>query len=118
MSDTPISDSTPHNIAELGILCRRLERELNAANVEIERLTAKVAQLYEGAEEQKQRIKRLEEEIMDAKNKHAVLVADVALYEDRGDRIKRLEEAGDRMRLFCADPDDCFAWDKAKEAKL
>ena len=34
------------------------------------------------------------------------------------DRIKRLEEAGDRMRLFCADPDDCFAWDEAKEAKL
>ena len=33
-------------------------------------------------------------------------------------RIKRLEEAGDRMRLFCADPDDCFAWDKAKEANL
>ena len=33
------------------------------------------------------------------------------------DRIKRLEEAGDRMRLFCADPDDCFAWDKVKEAK-
>jgi hypothetical protein len=24
--DTPISDSTPHNVAELGILCRRLER--------------------------------------------------------------------------------------------
>ena len=39
----------------------QLERELNAASVEIERLTAKVAQLYEGAEEQKQRIKRLEE---------------------------------------------------------
>jgi len=34
------------------------------------------------------------------------------------DRIKRLEEAGDRMRLYCADPDDCFAWNKAKEAKL
>lgn len=33
-------------------------------------------------------------------------------------RIKRLEEAGDRMRLFCADPDDCFAWDRAKETKL
>ena len=32
-------------------------------------------------------------------------------------RIKRLEEAGDRMRLFCADPDDCFSWDKAKETK-
>lgn len=26
MSDTPISDSTPHNIADLGMLCRRLER--------------------------------------------------------------------------------------------
>jgi hypothetical protein len=34
------------------------------------------------------------------------------------EQIRRLEEAGDRMRLFCADPDDCFAWDKAKEAKL
>ena len=26
MSDTPISDSTAHNIAELGMLCRMLER--------------------------------------------------------------------------------------------
>ena len=61
MSDTPISDSTPHNVADLGMLCRRLERELNASTSEIERLTNKVAQLYEGAEEQKYRIKRLEE---------------------------------------------------------
>ena len=61
MSDTPISDSTPHNVADLGMLCRKLERELNAASVEIERLTKKVAQLYEGAEEQNDRIKRLEE---------------------------------------------------------
>jgi hypothetical protein len=61
MSDTPISDSTPHNVVDLGMLCRRLERQLNASNAEIERLTSKVSQLYEGAEEQKQRIKRLEE---------------------------------------------------------
>ena len=61
VSETPISDSTPHNVADLGMQIRRLERKLNAANAEIERLTAKVAQLYEGAEEQKQRIKRLEE---------------------------------------------------------
>ena len=71
MSDTPISDSTPHNVADLGMLCRMLERELNAANQIIRqqqlleeenlRLTAKVAHLYEGAEEQHQRIKRLEE---------------------------------------------------------
>jgi len=26
ISDTPISDSTPHNPADLGMLCRRLER--------------------------------------------------------------------------------------------
>jgi peptidoglycan hydrolase CwlO-like protein len=61
VSDTPISDSTPHNVADLGMLCRKLERELNASTSEIERLTNKVAQLYEGAEEAKQRIKRLEE---------------------------------------------------------
>jgi len=75
MSDTPISDSTPHNVAELGMLCRRLERlaavrlayitqletENDAANAEIARLTNKVAQLYRGCEELNQRIKRLEE---------------------------------------------------------
>ena len=38
MSDTPISDSTPHNVADLGMLCRRIERELNAANDRIKRL--------------------------------------------------------------------------------
>jgi hypothetical protein len=26
VSDTPISDSTPHNVADLGMLCRRFER--------------------------------------------------------------------------------------------
>jgi hypothetical protein len=38
VSDTPISDSTAHNVAELGMLCRRLERELNAANDRIKRM--------------------------------------------------------------------------------
>jgi predicted phage tail protein len=38
IGDTPISDSTPHNVADLGMLCRRLERELNAANERIKRL--------------------------------------------------------------------------------
>ena len=32
-------------------------------------------------------------------------------------KIKRLEEVGDRMRLYCSDPDDCFAWDKARKDK-
>ena len=35
---------------------------------------------------------------MDAKNKHAALVADVALYEDRGERIKMLEEVGNVIK--------------------
>jgi hypothetical protein len=30
VSDTPISDSTAHNVGDLGMLCRRLERELAA----------------------------------------------------------------------------------------
>jgi hypothetical protein len=38
IGDTPISDSTPHNVADLGMLCRRLERQLNAANNRIKRL--------------------------------------------------------------------------------
>ena len=38
MSDTPISDSTPHNVADLGMRCRQLERQLNAANERIKRL--------------------------------------------------------------------------------
>ena len=68
MSDTPISDSTAHNIADLGMLCRTLERlaavrldYIKQLETDIERLTQKVAELYAGAEEQKQRIKRLEE---------------------------------------------------------
>ena len=44
------------------------------------------------------RIKQLEDELMDVKNKYAVLVADVALYEDRAERIKQLEEENDAMR--------------------
>ena len=38
------------------------------------------------------RIKQLEEEIMEVKNKHSVLVADVVLDEDRAERIKQLED--------------------------
>ena len=70
------------------------------------------------------RIKRLEEELMDTKNKHAVLVADVVLNEDRAERIKRLEESENRMLNWLTE--DCpesvkkqlsNAWMKSKEAK-
>jgi len=70
MSDTPRTDAA-YSIYDLRKVAQDIERELNAAN---------------------ERIKRLEEDLMDAKNQYAVLAADVVLYEDRGDRIKRLED--------------------------
>ena len=41
----------------------------------------------------KARIKRLEEQLMEAKNKHAVLVADVVIRDDKIERIAHLEAA-------------------------
>jgi hypothetical protein len=68
MSDTPRTDKVLYSVDVCDgedvvniAFAREFERELNAANSEIERLTSKVSQLYEGAEEQKQRIQRLEE---------------------------------------------------------
>jgi hypothetical protein len=68
MNDTPRTDKVLYSVDVCDgedvvniEFARTLERELNATNAEIERLTNKVAQLYEGAEEQNQRIKRLEE---------------------------------------------------------
>lgn len=63
------------------------------------------------------RIKRLEEQLIHSKNIHAVLVADVALYEDRGEHIKRLETAGDEMAEELGWGYDVDMWNKAKEAK-
>jgi hypothetical protein len=57
MSETPISDSTPHNVADLGMLCRSLERDLTEANAIIRQ-----QQLLDEANLRLQdRIKRLEE---------------------------------------------------------
>ena len=57
MSDTPISDSTPHNVADLGMRIRMIERELNASNAIIRQ-----QQLLDEANLRLQdRIKRLEE---------------------------------------------------------
>ena len=81
MSDTPRMEAALRDAPDAGfsniwkVGCD-IERELNAAQ---------------------DRIKRLEEDLMDAKNQYAVLLADVVLYEDRGERIKRLEEAGDAL---------------------
>jgi len=59
ISDTPISDSTPHNVGDLGMLCRRLERELNAANSIIRQQQL----LNEENLRLQERIKRLEDSI-------------------------------------------------------
>ena len=54
MSETPISDSTPHNVAELGMLCRKLERELNTGNEMFRKLNIHALNLTD-------RIRRLED---------------------------------------------------------
>jgi len=78
VNDTPISDSTPHNVAELGMLCRRLERELNAANTIIRQQQL----LDEENLRLQDRIKRLEREIELLRlygNKDCTAMADEAL---------------------------------------
>jgi hypothetical protein len=97
MSDTPISDSTPHNVADLGMLCRRLERELTAANAIIRQQQL----LDEENLRLQERIKRLEEA------------------GDEMDPMNDTEcECDDRSVLICK---YCFdsstRWFKAKEAK-
>jgi hypothetical protein len=84
ISDTPrmeaaLLDHPDAGFAKIWQVGCDIERELYAAN---------------------ERIKRLEEDLMDAKNQYAVLVADVALYEDRGERIKRLEREIEVLRFY------------------
>ena len=88
----------------------KLERELNAANEMFRKLNIHALNLAD-------RIKRLEADLMDAKNQYAALVADVALYEDRGERIKRLEEAGGALLRDNDDMENINRWHKAKEAQ-
>ena len=57
MSDTPISDSTAHNVADLGMLCRRIERELTESN----QIIRQQQLLDEENLRLQQRIQRLEE---------------------------------------------------------
>jgi len=50
VSDTPISDSTPHNIADLGMLCRRLERKLAATRKYLSEVTERTKRLEEAGD--------------------------------------------------------------------
>lgn len=105
MSDTPRTDKVLYSVDVCDgedvvniEFARTLERELNAANAEIERLTNKVAQLYEGAEEAKQRIKRLEEAL-------DTLTLVVGLTPIRGN-LAALQEAMDESRAVLKAKED------------
>ena len=134
MSDTPRTDQMEKLVYwiqdDMTPVCesrfvRSLERELNAANAIIKQQQL----LDEENLRLQERIKRLEEDLIDAKNKHSALVADVVLYEDRGNRIKRLEEALEAVAkvigpigksTWVSDDELNQAWElymKTKEAK-
>jgi hypothetical protein len=103
MSDTPISDSTPHNVADLGMLCRRLERQLNAANERIKRLE----EMYEG--------EIGENEQFLGSNLKGLLTRELNWSKYH---IKRLEEAGDEAIYPFEYAARVRIWTEAKEAKL
>ena len=64
-----------------------------------ERMCKSIGDMAKENQRLQDRIIQLEEELMDAKNKYAVLVADVVLYEDRGERIRLLISERDSARL-------------------
>lgn len=121
MSDTPISDSTPHNVADLGMLCRTLERQLTAANVEIEEKRKDIVWLATEKAKSENYVTELENRLRalwdkyDGDRKHYI------------DRIKRLEDAGDAIFLLAEKHAPEYwlytqtafnNWREAKEAKL
>ncbi len=54
MSDTPISDSTAHNVGDLGMLCRRLERKLAATRHYLAVVSDRVKRLEEAGDAMEQ----------------------------------------------------------------
>jgi hypothetical protein len=50
VSDTPISDSTPHNVGDLAMLCRRLERKLAATRHYLAVVSDRVKRLEEAGD--------------------------------------------------------------------
>ena len=109
MSDTPISDSTPHNVADLGMRVRSLERELNAANSIIRQQQL----LDEDNLRLQDRIKRLESKLVQIDKWHQAKEA-LAWYEYTVSNCYCHGSEGDAAR-------DALRKDqgrKAKEAKL
>jgi hypothetical protein len=132
MSDTPISDSTPHNVADLGMRIRMIERELHAANSIIRQQQL----LDEENLRLQDRIKRLEdwkdsamavEREWDAnaistmlggqlgESQRVVIMREVPRLLER---IKRLEEGGDEAICPFEYAARVRIWTEAKEDQL
>jgi hypothetical protein len=47
ISDTPISDSTPHSVGDLAMVCRRLERKLAATRKYLSEVSERVKRMEE-----------------------------------------------------------------------
>jgi len=93
INDTPRTDEAQFGTGRVSVnFACQLERELNAANVELEEKRKDIVWLATEKAKLEDRIKRLEEQLMESKNKYAMLVSDVVLNEDRAERIKQLED--------------------------
>ena len=116
MSDTPISDSTPHNVADLGMQIRRLERQLNAANKLIEEI--ETSGVYDGRPIDKTYL-TIHSDVLSTMVSEKAYDPQATKIRELQDRIKRLEEAGDEMAQGCVNSSRlAYHWCKAKEAKL
>ena len=113
--DTPRMDASAHDDGAIWETGCELERELTAAHVEIERLTNKVSQLYEGAEEQKQRIKRLEEAY--SATEAVRTIRDCWCNHDP-DTWTRCSTCCDKIKRYHAAKANLNRTEEAKEAKL
>jgi Na+/phosphate symporter len=126
MSETPISDSTPHNVADLGMRIRMIERELNAANSIIRQQQL----LDEENLRLQDRIKRLEEmyegeigenEQFLGSNLQGLLTRELNWSKDRikrlEDYVETLEECGDSLFNSLTRDEALERWKRAKEAK-
>jgi CII-binding regulator of phage lambda lysogenization HflD len=51
VSDTPISDSTPHSVGDLAMVCRRLERKLAATRKYLSEVSERIKRLEEAGDE-------------------------------------------------------------------
>jgi hypothetical protein len=50
ISDTPISDSTPHSVGDLAMVCRRLERKLAATRKYLSEVSERAKRLEEAGD--------------------------------------------------------------------